>query len=198
MAKTLKTYFLVCFSLQSTEHCSTHFPFEKCASFIELKASPEGDKITADCSGNFWCNICPSLPVCRYTGFKASVISVNTKNQTQTLFLEIMSFLSLAAVVMENMTSYSKTKACRDALQEVSLLAWAGWMLARQPSQLQDNHCLARSGCDTAAIGCADTLCLHLNTNGQIWRLKDPIVPAKARNLSLRHQSLASALRRAD
>lgn len=184
MGKILKNvllYFPVCFSLQSTAHCSTHFLFENCVSFRKLKASPEGHKITADRLANFWHHICPLLPVCPYTGFKASV---NIRNQTQPLFLEIRALLSLAVVAVENMTSSSKTEACRHALQEVSVLAWAGWVLARQPSQLQEGHRLARSGCETAPIGCVATLCLQLNTNCQIWRLKDPIVPAKARNVS--------------
>lgn len=56
MGKILKNvflYFPVCFSLQSTACCVASFLFENCVSFGKLKASPEGDKITADHSGNF-------------------------------------------------------------------------------------------------------------------------------------------------
>jgi len=50
--KNVFLYFPAYFSFQSTAHCLTHFLFEKCVSFGELKASPEGDKIAAGCAGN--------------------------------------------------------------------------------------------------------------------------------------------------
>lgn len=174
MGKTLKNvflYFPVCFSLESTA-TALHAFYLKTTSFLERWRHLQKVirflltiRVTSDTPSALH-YLCADALNSKHQS------PLHIRNQTQPLFLEIRASLSLAVVAMENMTSYSKTKACRHAAQEVPVLAWVGWALAGQLSQLQEGHCLPKSGCETAAIGYAAILCLQLNTKGRIGDLK--------------------------